>query len=148
MSATVLRFPGGAVVAGTPAPDRMVESAREWMRDALQHQLNGSDAINRCDVGAAITELLYARTKFDRCLTILLEARGGDGDSKKAELEAVALTLSAVAGEFALLPTGIPALTAHRLDVQADRIDNALARTLALSAEYRAAASVGLDEAP
>jgi hypothetical protein len=146
MSATVLSFPGGDVLAAQPPPDRMIESARDWMRDALQHQLNGSDAINRGEVGAAITELLYARTKFDRCLTIMLEARGNAGDSKKAQLEAVALTLSAVAGEFALLPTGIPALTAHRLDVQADRIDNALARTLALAAEYRASASAALEE--
>lgn len=148
MSATVWRFPGGDVIAEPKGDTVLRANAKQWLEQSLQHQIGGSNAINAGDDSTAVAELVHARNRLDRAITILIESRGHHGDPRRLALEALQLTLTAIAGEIELLPTGVAALTAHRLDVQADRLDNALARTQALASEFRAVATLETELTP
>jgi hypothetical protein len=74
-SSSVLAFPGGLHVAEYPRRDLLLQSARDWMKLAAEHNAAALEAIAAGDDQAAITELGHAERKTEMARLAMVEAR-------------------------------------------------------------------------
>lgn len=146
VAGTLLRFPGGELIAQKPSVETLVQQAKEWNAIAQDHHFGARVAIARGDYAAAVKHLIHEHGKILQAIAILKEASGRPRGKRQLELMALQLVLSAVGDELGFLPGVTADDTANTLEACVERVDNVQARLQNLADGFRSSGASERDE--